>query len=385
MLLGTGTSQQKNFSLVTFANFFLFCNFSAFFLFPLYIRSLGGDEASIGFIMGSFGITSLGAIPLVGVLIDTYGRRKFMMFGAVVMMVASLLNLTIHQIGYLIYLPRIMQGLGFAFFFTSAATAASDFVPEERRGEGLGIFGAFTIASYAIGPTAGEFVIEKLGFNAFFISSSAFSVLALVLSYFITDAPIVRASEPYGLDFFRVAFSRRFSSIFLTNLALAGGFGTMLNFISAYIKSKGLEVFYFFLVYSVTVTLIRVLGGKISDLVERRKVASPSLFFFAISIGAIAAINSLATLLVVALAFSLSYGLLYPVLTAIVVDKAMPDERGKAIAALNACFSFGINFLAFGYGAIAKSFGFEFMYLVAAAVAFMGYLIFTFSGAEAGA
>jgi len=378
MLIGLGTEQKRNFSLVTIANFFLFCNFSSFFLFPLYIKNLGGDEAAIGFIMGSFGITSLGFIPIVGGLIDRYGRKRFMLFGAAVMMVASLSNLFINEIGYLIYLPRLMQGLGFAFFFTSAATAASDFVPEERLGEGLGIFGAFTIASYAVGPTVGEFVIGHLGYNAFFIISSSFSIVTLVLVSFLTDARMERAHDPYGLDFFRVAFSRRFSGVFLTNLALAGGFGAMLNFISTYLKSKGLDVFYFFLIYSVTVMVIRVFGGRLSDAVDRRKVASPSLLFFSISIGAIAFINSLTSLVAVAFAFSLSYGLLYPVLTSIVIDEALPNERGKVMAAFNATFSLGINFLAFGFGVVAKTFGFELMYVVAGALAFMGYLIFTY-------
>ena len=121
-----------------------------------------------------------------------------------------------------------------------------------------------------------------------------------------------------------------------------------------------------------------VFGGRLSDAVDRRKVASPSLLFFSISIGAIALISSLTSLIAVAFAFSITYGLLYPVLTSIVIEKALPNERGKAMAALNATFSIGINFFAFGFGLVAKTFGFELMYVVAGAVAFMGYLIFTY-------
>ncbi|MEE9253182.1 MAG: MFS transporter [Thermodesulfobacteriota bacterium] len=376
MLYGLDKHQKRNFNLVTLANFFLFCNFSSFFLLPLFIKSLGGSEAQIGFIMGSFGITSLGSLPIVGYLIDKYGRRKFMLLGAAVMSLASFGNLFITEIGYLIYIPRLLQGVGFAFFFTSAATAAADFVPFERRGQGLGIFGAFTIASYAIGPPVGEALIDSVGFKAFFIASSSFSLIACALAYASEDADVKRAGDSSGLDFFRLAFSSRFAPVFLTNLALAGGFGAFLNFISTYLKSKELNVYYFFLTYSIVVTAVRVFAGRISDVVDRTKIVAPSLLFFSIALGAISLIDRAWELIVVALLFSLSYGMLYPTLSALVMDKAMDTERGKAMGAFNATFSFGINFLAFGFGLVAEGWGYEGMYLAAAVFSFVGFLIF---------
>ncbi|NIU87041.1 MAG: MFS transporter, partial [Nitrosopumilaceae archaeon] len=80
--------------------------FSAFFLLPLYIKDLGGDEANIGFIMGSFGITSLGAIPFVAYLVDKFGRRKFMLLGYGIMFAASLGYLFISHLSPVFYLLR---------------------------------------------------------------------------------------------------------------------------------------------------------------------------------------------------------------------------------------------------------------------------------------
>jgi len=47
------------------------------------------------------------------------------------------------------------------------------------------------------------------------------------------------------------------------------------------------------------------------------------------------------------------------------------------MGAFNACFSMGTNILTFGFGVIAKDFGFEGMYLTSAAFVFIGFLIFT--------
>ena len=183
MIFGISRDKFYNFSLVTLGNFFFFCNFSSFFLLPLYIQDLGGDSANIGFIMGSFGITSLGFIPLVSYLIDRFGRRRFMILGALLMFLGSISFLVIDELSFLFYLFRIIQGIGFAFFFTSASTAVSDYVPLERRAQGLGIFSAFTIASYAIGPSVGEVLIDDFGYRIFFVYSSTFSLLALVLVF----------------------------------------------------------------------------------------------------------------------------------------------------------------------------------------------------------
>jgi len=377
MLSGLDKTQSKNFSLITIANFFLFCNFSSFFLLPLFIKKLGGNEANIGFIMGSFGVTSLGSIPLVAFLIDKYGRRWFMLIGAIVMFSSSLSYLFVRELSLIFYILRMLQGIGFAFFFTSAGTAVADFIPEMKRGQGLGIFGAFTIASYGLGPTIGEGVIEKLGFSFFFIYTSSFSLIAILLVYPTKDAPFKRSVDPYGLDFFRLAFSRRYSVPLLSNLILAGGFGSVLNFISVYVRPKGLDVFYFFLIYAVTITSVRIIGGRVSDVFGRKRVASPSLFVFSLSIAAMIFINSVYKLVLISFLFSLSYGMLYPTLSALMMDKANPDERGKAMGAFNACFGIGTNFLAFVFGVIARDLGFTSMYLISAAFVFLGFLLFT--------
>jgi len=370
----------RNFSLATAANFFFFCNFSAFFLLPLYITELGGTEADIGFIMGSFGVTSLGAIPFVAYLVDRYGRRKFMLLGYSLMFVASLLYLTVSGLSAYIYLIRFIQGVSFAFSFTAAGTFVADYLPPARKAQWLGIFSAFTIAAYAIGPSLGEFVIGLYGFGTFFIYASVFSVIALVLALFMRDGQFTPSSDPYGLSFFRLIASRRFSLILFSNLILAGGLGAILNFVAVYLRSKGLQAFYFFLTYTLTVTAVRIFGGRFSDAWGRKTVASPGLLVVSVSLAAMYLIDSPLSAVLVAFVFSFGYGFLYPTLSALVIDKAGEDERGKAMGALNASYSMGINFLAFPFGIIARDWGYETMYVVTGATVFISFLIFTIFG-----
>jgi len=382
MILDLDRNQFKNFSLIITSSFLFFCNFSSFFLLPLFIKSLGGNEKNIGFIMGSFGVTSIGAIPLVSYLLDKYGRRRFLVLGSLIMSFSSFGFIFVNDLSPLLYVFRLFQGIGFAFFFTSAATAAVDVIPETRRGQGLGIFGAFLILTYAIGPTIGEFVINKFGFNLFFIVTSLFSLFATFFVFLTRDVEFIRSTDTSRLRFFYLAFSKRYFVLLLTNIIAASGFGSVLYFISVYLKSKGFDVFYFFVTYTITVAALRILGGRISDVFGRKGVASPSLFLFSLAIASVTLMNSVFMIVLVSVLFSIGYGMLYPTLSALVVDKSWPDERGKAMGAYNASFSIGVNFPTFAFGIIAKNFGFVDMYLISALIVFIGFIIFTFFEAK---
>ncbi|MEZ4547137.1 MAG: MFS transporter [Thermodesulfobacteriota bacterium] len=375
MLKGFSPKAFKNFALVTLANFLFFCNFSSFFLLPLYIKDLGGTEADIGFIMGTFGITSLGAIPFVAFLVDKYGRRRFLIIGYALMFVTSLSYLFVSDLSPLVYALRLLQGISFAFSFTAAGTFVADYIPPQRRAEGLGIFSAFTIASYAIGPSLGEFLIDLEGFKLFFLSASFFSLVSLVLSLFAKDGTFARSGDRFGLGFFKLIVSRKYLAVLSANVILAGGLGAVLNFVAAYFTSKSLNAYYFFLTYTITVVAVRVIGGRVSDSLGRMTIALPSMIVMSFALAAMALVDSPLTAVGVSFLFSFGYGFLYPTLSALVIDNAQADERGKAMGAFNASYSMGINFLAFPLGVAARDFGYEGMYLSAAALVFVGFLL----------
>lgn len=74
--------KYKDFSLITLGNFLFQCGFTSFFLLPLFINDLGCDAASIGYVMGIFGVASVGTALVSGFLIDRYGQRIFMLTGS---------------------------------------------------------------------------------------------------------------------------------------------------------------------------------------------------------------------------------------------------------------------------------------------------------------
>ncbi|MGR5983724.1 MFS transporter [Bacillus cereus] len=74
----------KSFIQMTFAMLFLF---TAFYLLvptlPLFIKEIGGNESQVGLMMGMFTIAAVVIRPIIGGMLDQYGRRSFIIFGLI--------------------------------------------------------------------------------------------------------------------------------------------------------------------------------------------------------------------------------------------------------------------------------------------------------------
>ncbi len=367
-----------NFALITLSNFLFFCNFSSFFLLPIFVKELGGGESLIGYIMGSFGLTSLFLIPFFSTLADRRGCKVFMVAGAALMAGASLCFIFVKDIGYMIFVLRLLQGAGFAAFFTSATAMVPGTAEKNRVAERLGIFGAFTIFSYAVGPTIAEHIVNHWGgTDALFVYAASFGFTSLALSLMVREEKTLprREDKKPFVEFFSLLVAKRYRTILFANLAVAVGLGSLLNFFAVFAYRNGFEASGFFLTYAVTVITVRIFFSKLSDTKGRKKTAAPALFAVALSLLLISQTGSDLQAVVFCFLFSAGYGLLYPTLGAMIADRTKTG-MATAMGAFNSSFSAGINYAAFPLGIIAENMGFRTMYAVAGLAVFAGFVAF---------
>lgn len=72
----------KSFILMTVGLLFLFTAFYMMYpTLPLFIKQMGGDEAQVGLSMGAFMLSAVIFRPIVGELLDRFGRRPFIVWG----------------------------------------------------------------------------------------------------------------------------------------------------------------------------------------------------------------------------------------------------------------------------------------------------------------
>src|SRR5699024_3959945 len=163
-------------------NFFIFLGFQMTLpTIPIFVNELGGSDQLIGIIVGIFTFSALLLRPLAGHALESKGRGFGYIFGIVLFILSIGSFGFISAIGFLIVM-RIVQGIGWGFSTTASGTIATDLIPPQRRGEGMGYFGLSGNLALAFGPALGLTLVGVLTFSQLFLICSALGVLTLLLA-----------------------------------------------------------------------------------------------------------------------------------------------------------------------------------------------------------
>jgi len=358
---------------VTLANFFFFLTFASFFLLPLHIRALGGSEQTVGFVMGMAGLSGLLSIFVVGVLLDRFGRRVFLIAGLALMALASAGFLIVDRVGPAMFLLRALQGVAFAAGFNAASTLAAELAPPDRLAAALGLFGISTLTTHAIAPTIGEQLVRVGGFDALFVVAAGFSVLGLLIAWSVPDPgrPAAHVSRRFHAP-------PRLAALVATVACCGIAFGAVITFVPTFAVEAQLgRVSTFFLSYTTTAVLTRLtVVGRLSDTLGRRAVIVPGLLLLALSILALSRVASTLEFGAVGLLFGLAQGTVYPTLNAFAVDHARPGQLGRIQSIYNGSFNIGTTLGSLALGTVVHAYGHRTMFVSAAGVAATALLVF---------
>lgn len=385
---GSGTPGQPPripcaFYQVSAANFLFFVNFSFFFLLPLWVLEHGGGEEIAGRVAGIGGLAGLAALPLIGYLLDRFGRRRFLLTGGAGAVLCSLAYLSVDAIGPQLYLLRAAQGVAFTLAFTGAQTLAVLFAPSERRAEALGWFGISTITPQAFAPGLGEEVIRRFGFDALFALGALVALAALALASTIPPPPALTPAAG-ELPTRAGAARRAVSAAAVTMLCYGFAFGATLTFVPVLMTRLELgRVGWFFAAWSLAAVGIRVVAGSASDRFGRVAVLLPAMVLMTSAVVALSMVRTLPGILATGLAFGSAQGLLYPTMNALVADWSTPANIGRNQSIFSGSYSMGIATCSFFFGSVAEHHGYTVMFLSAAAISAIGLVIFALGSGEA--
>ncbi|MBZ4411538.1 MFS transporter [Myxococcus sp. XM-1-1-1] len=150
---------------------------------PSIQADLGISPALYPWLTTSYLVASTMMVPVWGKLSDLLGRRVVLAAGIVVFLLGSFLC-GVSRSTLTLILYRAVQGVGSAALFTASLSVVADLYPPRERGKYQGLFGAMFGLSSVVGPLAGGFITDRLGWHwVFFINLPVGAVaLALVLS-----------------------------------------------------------------------------------------------------------------------------------------------------------------------------------------------------------
>jgi EmrB/QacA subfamily drug resistance transporter len=169
---------------------------------PRIIIDLGGFD-QYTWVTTVYIITSAVTVPIVGKLIDMYGRKTFYIAGLCIFVLASVacgMSSSMMQI----IAFRGVQGIGAGIMMANAFTTIADLFPPAERGKYQGYMGAIFGLSSVVGPTIGGFLTDSLSWHWVFFINVPFGILviALFLKFFPNLKP---DSSQHSIDYQGVA------------------------------------------------------------------------------------------------------------------------------------------------------------------------------------
>jgi len=330
---------NRGFTCAFFANLLLcFSQNTANTLISTYADYLGAGAVLVGAVSGLYFGVAFAARPISGPVITLLDKKKIMLATYIMGVITNVAYAMAGSVPLFI-LARVLHGLQFAFVGSLNLTIASDSLPPEKLGSGIGVFGIGGALSQAIGPSLGIAIRdwgrhrwgESAGYTAVFLASAAFMLLALIPCILI---PLKKqtAEERASLGRWYRNIVARETLLPALLLCLVSVSSILYStYMVPYAAELGIEnVGVFFTVYAVVLLAARPFFGRLSDKLGMDKVMIPSFFIFALSFLAVTFGRSLPVLLAGAALGALGYGALNPAIQTLCIRTVRPERRGVA-------------------------------------------------------
>lgn len=361
----------RQFLQMTVAMLFLFTGFYLLLpTLPLYIKQLGGSESQVGLAAGVFTLSAVIFRPIVGGLLDRYGRRPFILWGLLFFVLSMYLYDWVGGIVVLLAL-RVLHGVSWAFSTTAVGTAVTDIIPPARRGEGMGWYGMAMTVSMAIGPMVGVWIVQNHSFHALFLLAVGLSFVSLLLA-FLTQMPFQPKAAAGRIEIFEKSVLPTTIAVFF----LAVSYGGITTFLPLFAQAISVNAGTFFLVYAIVLTLIRPFAGKLADRLGESSVTIPALIVTIAALLVLSVTTGLVGVMAAAVLFGIGFGSAQPALQVATLRLAAPDKRGVANASSMTAFDLGIGLGSIVLGWISQYTGYQVLFVVSAVSVAVSLLVF---------
>jgi MFS family permease len=305
-----------------------------------------GDKKGLVFIF--FSIAAALSRPISGKLSDTIGRKKVMALGIGLGAITCLIYPYVESI-LLFMVLRFLHGFSAGFNPTGATAMATDLLPKDKRGQGMGIWGVFISIGFGLGQIMSSSVISLLGYSTLFIVASGFAIIAGILLIKVRETLPKEQLVKFSPALLKLKWedivepSVRPSAIVMFLSAACSGFvfvitPDMAGYLS--IENKGL----FFGFYTISTLVVRLFTASLSDVIGRRKTLLIAMFLLSISMIMIALANSKMLFLSGALLYGVASGISSPTLMAWMADLSNPKRRGVGSGTLFIALECGFMF-----------------------------------------
>ncbi len=348
-------------------------SWSFYLILPKFLATqLSLDAAGIGRVVGLQGLTAVAATPLIGWLVDRYGRRPWLIGGNVMLALTGIAYSFVENVGPLLYSAQICWGIGMVMTFNSAGAMTADLAPKHRMAEAIGVFGAANLGMNAVSPALGETLESTVGWDWVFILSAILGACAAVLALFLRE-PVPEAAV--AVDERRPILGVPLLQVYAATIALTAGFTSLFTLHQPYALAEGVtEVRSFFIGFALVAITVRLGGGRLIDRFGVLRASILSIVLYA-TVPPLLGFVGPTHLFLVGATMGLAHGIAYPALTALGIERADANSRGMVVSFVHGAFNGGHALFAITLGMMATTRGYPPTFWLAGAITLSGALL----------
>ncbi len=324
------------FWLLCLSSFLFFASFNMIIPeLPSYLTRMGGGEYK-GLIISLFTLTAMISRPFSGKLTDRVGRIPVMVFGAGVSFIIALLYPVVTSIvGF--FILRFLHGFSTGFKPTGTVAYIADIVPDNRRGEAMGLSGVFGSIGMASGPALGGQLVISFSTDVMFYVSSGMAIMSVLILIGMKETLVNK--QKFRWEFMRIHRNEIIDlnavppMIFLFFSVFS--YGVVLTIVPDLTESLGFQnKGIFFTVFVAASIAVRIVAGRISDRYGREPVLVASALIIMISMIMIGFAQSALLFFAGAVVFGIGSGINSPTVFAWTADLSDFQNRGKGMATM---------------------------------------------------
>lgn len=372
-----------NYVRVWTANFMLFFAFYLLTpLLPIYLwDTFQADRAVTGIVLSGYTITALIARPFSGYIVDTFPRKKVLMW--------CFFLFAIFFAGYfltwslmLFAIIRTLHGAPFGALTVANSTMAIDVLHTSRRAEGIGYYGLSNNIAMAIGPSAGMFIYRWVNdFDILFALSLAVALGGLAVDAGIKARerkPVSPQQERRRMSLDRFFLLKGWSEAIVV-ACLSFSFGVVSTYLAIYTQQhltirNGTAIY--FALLAVGLIASRLVGSRS---LRRGKIVENAQWGMTLSLAGYVLFVTVPDAwgyFGSAIIIGMGNGHMFPAMQTMFINLAENNRRGTANSTLLVSWDVGIGLGIIAGGAVAEYSSYTAAFWNAAAVNAAGVVFF---------
>jgi MFS family permease len=356
---------------------------------PLFIKGLGGQDYILGIIAAASPLAGILFSFPIGFLADRIGKRKLLMWSAVIFVAAPLLYLTVTNPLWLIPI-RFFHGMATAIMGPIATAMIVTFF-EKNKAEKLGVYSSATLFGRTLAPLLGGFIISYFGFlgalnnyHLVYVAAFVLSLPIIGLAWLIPkeDKTVMITQVKLGemiIAFKKFVLNKILLSTSLVEMTTYFIYGVLEAYLPVFLIGKQIPADLIGLLFSVqviSIALTKPIFGRLADKIDKRMQIMAGILILVVTTFLIYQINNYVLMLINVLFFGLGMSLSTVATSTYISDKVTRENQGTSMGLLSALMDVGQTLGPFLTGFIVTIFSYRTGFYFASLVALISALFF---------